>query len=197
MGVRFPNGAEYLLPIASTVDREKLQALVNDSCAGGMRRPILQHLSDSDTRTRSARRPVSCESGGGGEWDGHGAGADDWDAVCGGVSGFAAYVLAGQETGAVSRGDSRAGGCGWACADCDGEFDCGSADCARVVVNERFTAAGVAAALRPLLGGTVERARMVAGLAETRGRLLGLGDPIGRVCDVVEGLMDGGGTAKF
>jgi lipid-A-disaccharide synthase len=62
------------------------------------------------------------------------------------------------------------------------------------LLNERFTAEGLAAALGPLLEDTAERRRMVADLAEARERLLpelGL-DPIGRVCDVVEGLLGQG-----
>jgi lipid-A-disaccharide synthase len=59
------------------------------------------------------------------------------------------------------------------------------------LLNRRFTAENVAAALRPLLDNTPERAQMVADLAETRAKLLPAPpvDPIGRVCDVVEGLL--------
>jgi len=59
------------------------------------------------------------------------------------------------------------------------------------LINERFTGESVAAALRPLLEDGPERAKMMADLSETRERLLakGDGDPIGRVCDVAVGLM--------
>jgi lipid-A-disaccharide synthase len=56
------------------------------------------------------------------------------------------------------------------------------------LLNERFTAKTVAAALRPLLEETPERARMVAELAEARAKLVGE-DPIGRVCGAVEELL--------
>ena len=61
------------------------------------------------------------------------------------------------------------------------------------LLQERFTAENVAAALRPLLEDGPERERMVADLAEVRARLLpGNGsNAIQRVCDAVEGLMDG------
>ena len=60
------------------------------------------------------------------------------------------------------------------------------------LLNERFTAAGLAAALRPLLEDGPERERMIADLAEARATLLpeGGADPIGRVCDAVEGLLE-------
>ena len=56
------------------------------------------------------------------------------------------------------------------------------------LLNDRFTAENVAAALRPLLEDTPERARMVADLAEARTKLGGA-DPMGRVCEVVEELL--------
>jgi len=57
------------------------------------------------------------------------------------------------------------------------------------LLNERFTAENVAAALRPLLEDGPERARMVADLAEARAKLAGE-DPIGRVCRAVEELLE-------
>jgi lipid-A-disaccharide synthase len=63
-------------------------------------------------------------------------------------------------------------------------------------LNERFTAANLAAALRPLLEDGPERAQMIADLAETRAKLLpasGPGaarSPIERVCDAVESLLE-------
>jgi lipid-A-disaccharide synthase len=59
------------------------------------------------------------------------------------------------------------------------------------LINDRFTAANLASALRPLLDDTPARAQMIADLAETRARLLptpGL-DPIHRVCDAAESLL--------
>jgi len=56
------------------------------------------------------------------------------------------------------------------------------------LLNDRFTAENVAAALRPLLEDTPERARMLTDLNEGRARLSGE-DPIGRVCTVVEELL--------
>jgi len=63
-------------------------------------------------------------------------------------------------------------------------------------VNERFTAANLAAALRPLLEDTPECTQMVADLAEARARLLPTpnADPIKRVCDAVESLLGESGT---
>ncbi len=61
------------------------------------------------------------------------------------------------------------------------------------LLNEKFTGASVAAALGPLLEDGPERARMVADLAEVRGRLVAVegSEPIGRVCDAVEELVGG------
>ena len=64
------------------------------------------------------------------------------------------------------------------------------------LLNRRFTAANVAAALRPLLDETPERREMIAALAEARARLLSapaqtgqFADPILRVCNAVEELL--------
>jgi lipid-A-disaccharide synthase len=59
------------------------------------------------------------------------------------------------------------------------------------LLNERFTAENLAAALRPLLEDSPARARMVAELAEARAKLVGE-DPIGRVCGAVEELLERG-----
>jgi len=59
------------------------------------------------------------------------------------------------------------------------------------LLNRRFTAANLVAALRPLLDETPEREAMVAALAEARARLLPASgeDPIRRVSDAVEELL--------
>jgi lipid-A-disaccharide synthase len=59
------------------------------------------------------------------------------------------------------------------------------------LLNDRFTAANLAAALRPLLDDTPARAQMIADLAETRAKLLPIPDsnPIQRVCDAAETLL--------
>jgi lipid-A-disaccharide synthase len=63
------------------------------------------------------------------------------------------------------------------------------------LLNERFTAENLAAALRPLLDDTPKRAQMVADLAEARAKLLPPGEsgvgstPIERVCEVIEKLL--------
>jgi len=61
------------------------------------------------------------------------------------------------------------------------------------LINERFTADGVAASLKPLIEDGVERKRMVEDLAEARGRLFtsGGGTPIERVADAVLGFLSG------
>ncbi len=65
------------------------------------------------------------------------------------------------------------------------------------LLQERFTAGNVAAALRPLLEDGPERSRMIADLAEVRAKLLpeagsqGRRTAIQRVADVVEGLLAG------
>lgn len=59
------------------------------------------------------------------------------------------------------------------------------------LLNDRFTAENLAAALRPLLDDTPARAQMIADLAETRAKLLptpGI-DPIQKVCDAAEALL--------
>ncbi len=59
------------------------------------------------------------------------------------------------------------------------------------LLNHRFTAANLAAALRPLLDDTPARTQMIADLAETRAKLLpdSASDPISRVCDAAETLL--------
>jgi lipid-A-disaccharide synthase len=60
------------------------------------------------------------------------------------------------------------------------------------LLNDRFTAQNLAAALRPLLDDTPARAQMIADLAKTRASLLptpGL-NPIHRVCDAAESLLE-------
>ena len=53
------------------------------------------------------------------------------------------------------------------------------------LINDRFTAENVAAALKPLLEDGPERAKMAADLSETGGKLTSVdGDPIERVCAV-------------
>jgi lipid-A-disaccharide synthase len=65
------------------------------------------------------------------------------------------------------------------------------------LLNKRFTAENLVAALRPLLEEGAERSQMVSDLAEARGRLLpGPGsDPIARVCDAAEELLGAGRKA--
>ncbi|HEY5054585.1 MAG TPA: lipid-A-disaccharide synthase, partial [Acidobacteriaceae bacterium] len=66
------------------------------------------------------------------------------------------------------------------------------------LIQSRFTAENLAAALRPLLEDGPERARMIADLIETRAKLgetrerlsgAGDGDPIARVCDAAVELL--------
>ena len=59
------------------------------------------------------------------------------------------------------------------------------------LLNRRFTAANLVAALRPLLDDTPTRARMIADLAQARASLLPTptANPIGRVCDAAEALL--------
>ena len=59
------------------------------------------------------------------------------------------------------------------------------------LLNQRFTAANLAAALEPLLEDTPTRRQMIADLTEARAKLLpdSTLDPLGGVCDVVQGLL--------
>jgi lipid-A-disaccharide synthase len=59
------------------------------------------------------------------------------------------------------------------------------------LLNQRFTAENLAAALRPLLDDTPARAQMIADLAEARAKLLPTptSDPIQQVCDAAEQLL--------
>jgi lipid-A-disaccharide synthase len=61
------------------------------------------------------------------------------------------------------------------------------------LLQEEFTAANVVAALRPLLGKTTERRRMLEDLAELRGRLVPAGSPgaIVQVAEAVDSLLAG------
>jgi lipid-A-disaccharide synthase len=60
------------------------------------------------------------------------------------------------------------------------------------LLNERFTAQNLAAALRPLLDDSPARRQMIADLAEARASLLPTpdSDPIQRVCDAAESLLE-------
>jgi lipid-A-disaccharide synthase len=62
------------------------------------------------------------------------------------------------------------------------------------LLNQQFTAANLAAELKPLLADTPARAQMIADLAEARASLLPIPDanPIGRVCDAAEALLQTG-----
>jgi len=59
------------------------------------------------------------------------------------------------------------------------------------LINKRFTAANLAAALPPLLADTPSRAQMIADLAEARAKLLPTptSNPIHRLCDAAETLL--------
>jgi lipid-A-disaccharide synthase len=59
------------------------------------------------------------------------------------------------------------------------------------LIQDQFTAANVAAALRPLLDETPERNRMIANLAEVRKKLMVPGgtSSIGQVADAVDSLL--------
>ncbi|HEY4379662.1 MAG TPA: lipid-A-disaccharide synthase [Acidobacteriaceae bacterium] len=59
------------------------------------------------------------------------------------------------------------------------------------LLNDRFTAANLAAALRPLLDDSPARAQMIVDLAEARGRLLPSpgSNPIQRICDAADALL--------
>ena len=60
------------------------------------------------------------------------------------------------------------------------------------LINDRFNPAELAVALRPLLADTPARAQIIVDLAATRARLLPAptANPIQRVCDVVEALLN-------
>ena len=62
------------------------------------------------------------------------------------------------------------------------------------LIQQYFTSANVASALRPLLSDTPERAQMIADLAEVRRRLQSVSgfSSITQVCDTVESLLPGG-----
>jgi lipid-A-disaccharide synthase len=59
------------------------------------------------------------------------------------------------------------------------------------LLNQRFTAANLAAEIKPLLGDTPARVQMIGDLAEARAKLLPTpdADPIRRVCDAAQSLL--------
>jgi lipid-A-disaccharide synthase len=65
------------------------------------------------------------------------------------------------------------------------------------LLNKRFTAANLAAELRPLLDDTPARSKMITDLAETRARLLpdAASNPIRRVCDAAQQLLSREGAS--
>ncbi len=184
----FGNDYEYMIPVASTLRREQFRELL---AAGeqlrertGSRWPGLLHLvSDAREAMFHARASV----------------------VASGTATVQAAVIGNPFVGVYRVSDMTFRVAKWlvrypaeipAPLDEVGNLPVGMVNLIagrRIVpelLQDRFTAENVTAALRLLLEDGPERQRMMADLAEVRAKLAG-GSSIAKVCDAVEGLLEG------
>jgi lipid-A-disaccharide synthase len=193
MAVRFPNGAEYIVPVASTIDREQLQSQVSGQLDWWHREadpsaiiPTVRLVDDAREALQHARASV----------------------VASGTATVQALVI-GNPFVVVYRVSKTTFALAKRLVKYPPEIpapvdEVGNLPIAMVnliagkrivpeLINERFTADGVAASLKPLIEDGVERDQMVEDLAEARGRLFasGGGTPIERVADAVLGFLSG------
>ncbi len=190
MAVRFPFGAEFLVPVASTIDRQIAQAEVEGQLSwwheadSSAPIPTVRLVSDARAALHHARAAVVA------------SGTATVQALTVGNPFVVVYRVS-RLTFWLAKRLIRYPAEIPAPMDADGNLPIGMVNLVagrRIVpelVNERFTAENLARALRPLLQETPERARMITDLKEARAKLLaadGAG-PIERVCDAIEGLL--------
>jgi lipid-A-disaccharide synthase len=189
--VRFPNGAEYLIPVASTVDCESLQTTVTDQLRWWHEEadpsaiiPKVILVPNAREALHHARASVVA------------SGTATVQALLIGNPFLVVYRVS-PLTFALAKRLIRYPPEIPAPADQHGNLPIAMVNLIagkRIVpelVNPEFTAQNVAQALKPLLADTPERARMIADLAATRELLFAPGatTPITRVCDAVERLL--------
>jgi lipid-A-disaccharide synthase len=191
MGHRFPLDVEYLLPLASTIDRQKLAEFLRSVMAGGVRTIQIHLVDDAREALHHARASVV---------------ASGTATVLAAVIGhpFVVVYRVSSMTYRVAKRLVRYPTEIPAQEDEAGNLPVGMVNLIagrRVVpelLQERFTGEKVAAALAPLLSDGSARTRMMADLAEVRAKLLpGAGregrlTAIQRVAAAVEELLQGG-----
>jgi lipid-A-disaccharide synthase len=188
---RFPRDVEYLLPLASTIDRKKLVEFLKTIMAGGVRTIQIHLVDDAREALHHARASVVASGT-----------ATVQAAVIGNP--FVVVYRVSNMTYRVAKRLVRYPAEIPAQEDEAGNLPVGMVNLIagrRVVpelLQERFTGENVAAALAPLLSDGSRRTRMMADLAEVRAKLLpgagGEGQPtaIQRVAGAVEELLLGG-----
>jgi lipid-A-disaccharide synthase len=176
---------EYILPVASTIREQDVRQMIFDRTSSPPRiLPSIHLVADAREALVHARASIVA------------SGTATVQAVTIGNPFVVVYRVSAL-TFAVAKWMIRYPAQIPAERDADGNLPVGMVNLIagrRIVpelLNERFTAENLVAALRPLLDDTPERARMIADLAETRAKLLPHpdSDPIQRVCDAVEGLL--------
>jgi lipid-A-disaccharide synthase len=182
---------EFLLPVASTIRKEKLMTLIDQMNKGWLRHgrvnpsDLQLHLvPDARAALHHARAAVVA------------SGTATVQALTVGNPFVVVYRVS-RLTFWLAKRLIRYPAEIPAPVDADGNLPIGMVNLVagrRIVpelVNERFTAENLAEALRPLLEETPERAQMIADLVEARGRLLPEpgADPIHAVCDAIDELL--------
>jgi lipid-A-disaccharide synthase len=193
MAHRFPLDCEYILPVASTIDREKLTTLLSEqnqrwlSALGETIKPVKMHLVPAAREALHHTRASIVASGT----------ATVQAAVIGNP--FIVVYKVSPLTFRLAKRLVHYPPEIWPPnqLDADGNLPIAMVNliAGRRVVPEllqtRFTAGNLAAALRPLLSDTPERNQMIAGLADVRRTLQPTpeNNSIQRVCDAVEALL--------
>jgi lipid-A-disaccharide synthase len=174
---------EYLLPVASTLSHEWLQAYIAQwirSNERNLRRiPVIRLVPDARAALHHARAAIIA------------SGTATVQALTIGNPFIVVYRVS-PLTFALAKCLIRYPAEIPASLDADGNLPIAMVNLIagrRIVpelLNDRFTAANLAAALRPLLADTPARAQMITDLAETRVKLLPTraSNPIQRVCDI-------------
>jgi lipid-A-disaccharide synthase len=195
MAHRFPLDCEYILPVASTIDREKLTAFVSEqnqrwlSALGETIKPVKIHLVPDAREALYHARASIVASGT----------ATVQAAVIGNP--FVVVYLVSPLTFRLAKRLVHYPPEIWPPnnIDADGNLPIAMVNLiagGRIVpelIQTRFTAGNVAAALRPLLSDTPERNQMIADLADVHRTLQPTPEntSIQRVCDAAEALLAG------
>jgi len=185
-------GYDFLIPVASTIDKARFSDLVFKAILPRLRWPKSSITLVSDAREALFHARASVVA----------SGTATVQALTVGNPFVVVYRVSAL-TFAVAKRMIRYPAEIPAERDADGNLPVGMVNLIagrRIVpelLNKRFTAGNLVAALRPLLEEGAERSQMVSDLAEARGRLLpGPGsDPIARVCDAAEELLGAGRKA--
>jgi lipid-A-disaccharide synthase len=191
MAVRFPTGCEYLIPCASTIEPTRLQELITAQLSFWHREvdprmllPTMKAASDAREALFHARASIVA------------SGTATVQALTIGNPFVVVYRVSALSFAILKRLIRYPAEIP-AQADADGNLPIAMPNLIagrRIVtelLNQRFTATNLAAAIEPLLADTPARARMIADLAEARAKLLPApgANPIHRVCAAAETLL--------